>query len=353
MVVSPYRGLGAFGERDVPFFHGREGAAREILVRLSAAAQEAGVLVVSGVSGAGKSSLLRAGVLPRIRGAGLASAPGAAQWTGMVFTPTRDPLEQLALQTAGLLGTDAVALRGSLADDPASFALAARQVALRYAPPDGAGEGRVFLIVDQFEQVFTQCADDGLRRKFVAALGAAGSAGAALVVIVVRADFDARCADFPQLALAVKDRYLVTAMDEVQLRTAIEGPVATLAASTSQPLSVETSLVDYLVREMLERPAGGGLAASGAGGLAAALARARPGLAQPGGSRAGARRLRTGRSHSGGGRGQRPAGVRIAHVAAAGGGQAGLPAAHRHERGRHAGAGSGTARGPVRRRRAR
>ena len=78
VVDSPYRGLGAFEEQDAAFFFGREAAATELLERMSRHLQGAGLLVVSGVSGAGKSSLLRAGVLPRIRGAGLASAPGAA-----------------------------------------------------------------------------------------------------------------------------------------------------------------------------------------------------------------------------------------------------------------------------------
>jgi len=266
-VESPYRGLGAFGERDAPFFHGRQAATQEILDRLSDAARGSGLLVVSGVSGAGKSSLLRAGVLPRIRGEGLASVPGAARWTGLIFTPTRDPLEQLALQTANLLGTDAVRVRGGIADDPESFALTTRQLALRSVEPDADAEGRVLLIADQFEQVFTQCTDGGLRRTFVGALGAAARTGAALVVIAVRADFDARCADFPQLTAAVKERYLVTAMDELQLRTAIEQPVATLASATGQPLSVETSLVDYLVWEMLETSGNATLPTSGAGAL--------------------------------------------------------------------------------------
>jgi WD40 repeat protein len=266
-VESPYRGLGAFSERDAPFFHGREAATREVLGLLSEAAQGSGLLVVSGVSGSGKSSLLRAGVLPRIRGQGLASAPGAARWTGLVLTPTREPLEQLALQAAWLLGTDAAAMHANLAHNPAGFALTARHLALHFAPPGQQSAGRVLLIVDQFEQIFTQCTDDRQRRNFVTALCSAAASGAALVVIVVRADFEARCADFPALAPAVRNqRYLVTAMDEVELRIAIEGPVATLAASTGQPLSVEASLVDYLVREMLEAP---GLSASGASGAGA------------------------------------------------------------------------------------
>ena len=56
--------------------------------------------MVSGVSGAGKSSLLQAGVLPRMRGAGLASAPGSAYWPCLLFTPARAPLDELAVRVA-------------------------------------------------------------------------------------------------------------------------------------------------------------------------------------------------------------------------------------------------------------
>src|SRR5262245_55010913 len=75
-----YRGLAVFGEQDAVFFFGREAAASALLDRMSRLLAGFGLLVVSGASGAGKSSLLRAGVLPRIRADGLAAAPGAAAW---------------------------------------------------------------------------------------------------------------------------------------------------------------------------------------------------------------------------------------------------------------------------------
>ena len=75
---SPYRGLAVFGEQDAGWFFGREAAATAVLDRMSRLLAGAGLLVVSGASGAGKSSLLRAGVLPRIRAGGLAAAPEAA-----------------------------------------------------------------------------------------------------------------------------------------------------------------------------------------------------------------------------------------------------------------------------------
>jgi hypothetical protein len=91
VIDSPYRGLSAFEERDAAFFFGREAAATQVLERMSRQLDGTGLLVVSGVSGAGKSSLLRAGVLPRLRGAGLASAPGSASWPCLLFTPARAP----------------------------------------------------------------------------------------------------------------------------------------------------------------------------------------------------------------------------------------------------------------------
>jgi WD40 repeat protein/transcriptional regulator with XRE-family HTH domain len=237
--ASPYRGLSAFGEQDAPFFFGREAATTEVLDRMARLLAGAGLLVVSGVSGAGKSSLLRAGVLPHIRAAGLAGAPGAASWPCLLFTPTRAPLDELALQVAGPAKADAAVVRHELKAHPEGFALTARQAARvrprgsaqRAAAARDQWQPRLLLVVDQFEELFTQCADEGQRRAFIAALHAAaatahrpGQAPAALVVLGVRADFEAGCADYPQLAGAVQDRYLVTAMTERQLRMAITEP---------------------------------------------------------------------------------------------------------------------------------
>ena len=260
---SPYRGLAVFGERDAGWFFGREAATAQVLERMSLCLEGTGLLMVSGVSGAGKSSLLRAGVLPRIRGAGLAAAPGAASWPCVLFTPTRAPLDELALRVALLAGTDASTVRRGLDSSPEGFALTARQAALaRPAGPAGSDglaperdqpspPQRLLLVVDQFEELFTQCPDEGQRRAFITALHAAATARhgpdqrqAALVVLGVRADFEARCADYPELAGPVQDRYLVTAMTGRQLRMAITEP-AKKADST-----VDDDLVEVLLAEV-------------------------------------------------------------------------------------------------------
>jgi WD40 repeat protein/transcriptional regulator with XRE-family HTH domain len=260
----PYRGLAAFGEQDAAFFFGREAATAQVLERMSRLLGGAGLLVVSGVSGAGKSSLLRAGVLPRLRADGLAAAPGAASWRCVVFTPTHAPLDELALRVAVLARTDASAVRRGLGSSPEGFALPVRQAALA-RPPGLAGDGdglaaergqpapqrRLLLVVDQFEELFTQCGEEGQRRAFITALHAAATARhgpdqapAALVVLGVRADFEARCADYPELADAVQDRYLVTAMTGRQLRMAITEPAKKAGSG------VDDDLVEVLLAEV-------------------------------------------------------------------------------------------------------
>ena len=253
---SPYRGLNVFGEQDARWFFGREAAAVTLLDRMSRLLAGVSLLVVSGASGAGKSSLLRAGVLPRIREDGLAAAPEAASWPCLLFTPTRAPLDELALRVAPLAWADAAAVRRGLAADPDGFALTARQAALAGPPrpaeePDGhpaqrdqLRPRRLLLVVDQFEELFTQCAEEGQRRAFITALHAAATAGhgpdqtpAALVVLGMRADFEARCADYPQLAGPVQDRYLVTAMTRRQLRMAITEPAKKVGSKVDDDLT--------------------------------------------------------------------------------------------------------------------
>ncbi|HEV3294879.1 MAG TPA: helix-turn-helix domain-containing protein, partial [Streptosporangiaceae bacterium] len=259
---SPYCGLRAFQDQDAGFFFGREAATTEVLDRMSQLLGGAGSLVVSGVSGAGKSSLLRAGVLPRLQADGLPGAPGAAWWPRVVFTPTRAPLDELALRVGVLAAADAAAVRRELESAPAWFALTARQAALAGSPGpagdadgpaerDQLGQRRLVLVVDQFEELFTLCPEEGQRRAFITALHAAATAGhgpdqapAALVVLGVRADFEARCADYPQLAGPVQDRYLVTAMTERQLRMAITEPAKKAGAK------VDDDLADRLLAEV-------------------------------------------------------------------------------------------------------
>ena len=246
-IDSPYLGLKAFGQDDAAFFFGREAAAQEILNRLAMRLDRPQPLVVSGPSGAGKSSLLQAGVLPRLGEAGLASGSDAPPWRSAVVVPARAPLNELAVAAASLTGTLPANLVRSLREDPAGFALTVRAI-MRQNDSGPDKPQRLLLVVDQFEQVFTQCADDAERQAFIAAISAVATTGfgqghtpAALVVLAVRSDFEAQCAAYEELADAVQNRYLLTPMTEQQLRTVITRP-AGIAKATVEPALVEELL---------------------------------------------------------------------------------------------------------------
>jgi WD40 repeat protein/class 3 adenylate cyclase len=264
-LACPYRGLLPFRESDAEVFYGRERLAAELAARLAVRAASGGLVVVTGASGAGKSSLLRAGLLPILaRGRQL---PGSDRWPRIVMTPTKDPLTELAAQLAAVGGPDALAVRDELAGHPDRAHLAIWSAVLAAAarrdeqPPASAdGAARLVLIVDQFEQVFTLNPDlsgEATRQAFITALCAAaanpaggGREPAALVVVAVRGDFWDRCAAVPELVGALQDgQFVVGPMTESELRVAITGP------AEAAGLGIDPGLTDTILADL--RVAGG------------------------------------------------------------------------------------------------
>jgi WD40 repeat protein len=248
--VSPYRGLSAFGQDQAEVFYGRERLTAQLVESLAARLDGAGVLVVSGASGAGKSSLLHAGLLPALR-SGMLTAK-AAGWPVRTMIPTAAPGEELARVLAEVGDGDPLAIRRSLETAPEQAHVLVREA----VGPDR----RLLLVVDQFERVFTLLEnDDGRqRRAFIAALTAAatqpyGPSGqpAALVVIAVRSDFLAACATHPELTDSLQDGlFLVGPMSESDLRRTITGP------AQKAGLRLEPGLVDTILSD-LPRSTGG------------------------------------------------------------------------------------------------
>jgi WD40 repeat protein len=265
----PYRGLLPFEEADAQAFYSRERLAAELAATLAARVTRGGLVIVTGASGAGKSSLLQAGLLPLL--AQGQQVPGSDRWPRIAMTPTRDPLTELAARLSALGGSDTAAVRDGLARHPdqahlaiwpAVLAVAARRGEKPPAPDDGVT--RLVLIVDQFEQVFLMNPGqegEAARRAFVTALCAAATSQAspeqgppALVVIAVRADFWHRCAAYPELAAAQQDGQLIVGpMTEPELRAAITGP------AESAGLRIDPALTDTILTDL-----------SGAGGDGAA-----------------------------------------------------------------------------------
>jgi WD40 repeat protein len=231
---APYLGLASFQPADAERFFGRERLVNDMVSRLA----RQRFLAVFGASGSGKSSLLRAGLLPAIRAGKL---PGSQEWPTILLTPGEHPFEELAIQLGALQGVATGALRADLEEDSANLDLAVRQTLV--GRPSLA---HILLMVDQFEEVFTLCGDEGERTGFIEGLlGAVRSPRSrARVVLGVRADFYAQCGDHPELVAALQDaQLLVGPMTESELRAVLTQPAAH-AGLAIEPALVETALDD-------------------------------------------------------------------------------------------------------------
>ena len=218
--ACPFKGLASFEPVDADYFFGRERLVAELVARLVGA----GFLGIVGPSGSGKSSVLRAGLLPALAAGAL---PGSGSWRRWLLRPGERPLE--ALRSVLVSG----------ADDPLEEALDA-------LPADG----RLLLAVDQLEELFTACRSSE-RAAFVELLArAAGDPlGRVVVVAALRADFYGRFAAYPAFAeLLGGSHVLVGPMQASELRRAVELPARRVG------LTVEPELVDALVDDVEGEP---------------------------------------------------------------------------------------------------
>ncbi|MBB5780768.1 WD40 repeat domain-containing protein [Nonomuraea jabiensis] len=243
----PYPGLAAFGPEQARWFFGRDGLVADLLARLDQRLRGVGgIQMVIAPSGTGKSSLLRAGLLPRLAQSAL---PDSHRWPVLLFTPTTDPVGALAAQICSLTGAEAAETADRFRADPcAGAAMLARHI-------DDDHAMRVVVVVDQFEELFTLCADDRQRRMFIDLLSriadpypeaeASTARPAGLVVIGMRADFYAACAGHPGLRTALEDApLLVGAMSRAEVREAIIFPAQDVG------LDIEPGLVELLLRDL-------------------------------------------------------------------------------------------------------
>ena len=257
---GPYLGLVPFEERDAQLFFGRDELADQLVRRLAERPDGAGILLVAGESGSGKSSLLRAGLLPRLAAGAL--GPGSERWPRRVIRPAGSPLRELAMHLAELAGADPVSVYRSLCAAPHEAPMLAEQAARTATGAAGGAPARVVLVVDQFEELFTAGEDGDVytteRDAFVTALHAVATIAAgprtvppALVVAAVRADYLGRLIAYPPLKAALDaGLFTVGPMSEAELRLAVTGPAAEAG------LVVAPSVVDAVIAEL--RGEGGG-----------------------------------------------------------------------------------------------
>ena len=238
----PYRGLLPYDQAHEAVFHGRERLTAELAGKVA----ETGIVMVTGASGVGKTSLLQAGLVPALaRGV---QVPGSSAWPVVSITATARPLTDLAAGLAALDGRDPAAIRQRLAAAPGQAHLLIREI----TRPAGDA-ARLVLIIDQFEQVFAADGPDERleRAAFIDAVCAAATRPAApqgepaaRVVIAVRGDYWDRCAAYPQLVPAMeRDQLVVGPMPEAGLRRAITGP------AEASGVHVESAVIDAIVAD--------------------------------------------------------------------------------------------------------
>ncbi|MGV9820355.1 NACHT and WD repeat domain-containing protein [Nocardia xishanensis] len=225
--ACPYLGLQSYRNTDSDIFFGRQRATEELTeLVLDTARDGGGIVTLIGASGAGKSSLLAAGLSPEV-------ARRQGNWHTVTVTPGAHPLDALAkvlgAQEKNAAGTDAVEAPG--ADRAAAT-----------WPTDGSR----LLIIDQFEELFTVCADEQERDEFLALLDRhATQTDRVAVVLALRADFYARFLDYPVLQESLEKRsYLLGPMRVDELTEAITGPAERAG------LKLEPGLDELVVTEL-------------------------------------------------------------------------------------------------------
>ena len=238
----PYRGLLAYEQTHETVFYGRD----RLTATLAGTLAQAGLVMVTGASGAGKTSLLQAGLEPALaRGV---QVPGSSSWLRIAMTPGTRPLTELSGRLAQLDDRDPAVIRKGLTDAPGDAHLLISEIV------QAGKTARLVLIVDQFEQIFAAAGEEGTRERaaFIDAVCAAATrpAGprgepAALVVIAVRGDYWDRCAAYPGLLRAMQhDQIVVGPMTDADLRRVIIGP------AEASGLAVEPDLVEAILADV-------------------------------------------------------------------------------------------------------
>lgn len=238
--VCPYKGLAPFGVSDAAFFCGRERLIAELVARLAVDR----FLGVVGPSGSGKSSVVAAGLLPALASAAL---PGSDRWPTVLLRPGADPLRRLARGLAPLSQESVSELQQRLEVDTTVVANVAHHAVHDHTENGG---GRLVLVIDQFEEVFTTCTDDDARRQFIRTVIEATDPDSDIVVaLMMRSDYYGSCTDFPGLAKLLGDSHvLVAAMTDSELRQAVLEP------ARRADLSVEDGLADAICADAAGEP---------------------------------------------------------------------------------------------------
>jgi WD40 repeat protein len=243
--ICPYRGLLHFREEDAPFFFGREA----VIDQLTDKVRRQPFVALVGASGSGKSSVVRAGLLPRLR------SDGNAAWETMILVPTDQPLKALARAFLPLLEpsmgeVDRLAEVTKLAEHFRLGTISLYDIIERIFEKQ-SGNNRVLIVVDQFEELYTLTSVEEARRRFLDELltttSRAGSK--ANVLLGMRGDFVGKALAYRPLSDRLQDAQInLGPMTREELECAIRKPADKIQ------LEFESGLVRRILDDVGDEP---------------------------------------------------------------------------------------------------
>ncbi|HEX6300193.1 MAG TPA: BTAD domain-containing putative transcriptional regulator [Acidimicrobiia bacterium] len=232
---NPYKGLEPFDETDTADFYGRD----DVVDSLLGAVASRGLVAVVGASGSGKSSVVRAGLVPALRDGAIA---GSEEWFIVTMVPGTDPFDEfhIGLRDAAVGSTEASTREGS------------RELRDAFTTALDSPNSRALLIIDQFEELFSAEVGDEIRERFfenVADL-VMDRAHRMKVIVTMRADFSDRPLAHPGFGeLFARSSYLLAPMRPEQVEEVIRGPAGRVG------VQVEPGLISETIRDIADAPA--------------------------------------------------------------------------------------------------
>lgn len=233
----PYKGLDVFEEDDADLFFGREKLVKELVERV----HESRAVFITGPSGSGKSSLVRAGLIHALKQEGIKNS---SKWLYETIKPGRNPLEALAFAFSRLKSPELGkyfsqnVTQPNVIDECAESVLSERK------------DQRLVLFIDQFEEIFTQVSKE-IRESFIQLITYAVTKqdGRVIILFSMRSDFIPNCATYPELNTLLNKQFIqIGAMQAEELVSAIAQPALRVG------LRIDPDLIAQIINDMKGEP---------------------------------------------------------------------------------------------------
>ncbi|MEP7136842.1 MAG: protein kinase [Chloroflexota bacterium] len=239
---NPYKGLRSFGEGDAQDFFGREALLQQLLIRLGEGGELSRFLTVVGPSGSGKSSVVKAGLIPALRRGAL---PGSENWFIIEMLPGAHPLEELEAALLRVAVNPPASLIEQFQNDNRGLIRAVR----RSLPDDPNIE--LVLVIDQFEEVFTLVQDENERIRFLGLLVSSvlDENSRIRIILTVRADFIDKPLTYMDFGELIRQRMeIVLPLTSDEMESAIVSPAERVG------LHMEQGLVPIMMHDLADQP---------------------------------------------------------------------------------------------------